>query len=150
MFMTFYLLIGIPGSGKSTYAKKLSKETNAIIISSDDIRTRLFGSRQNISNDRVVFKTMRKEITENLNEGKNVICDATNVTISKRASFLNELINIDCKKIAIVINRDTKTCIEQNKLRDKTCQVPAVAIYTSAKKFEYPTLSEGFDEIMEV
>ena len=28
-----YIMIGLPGSGKSTYAKKLSKEINAKIVS---------------------------------------------------------------------------------------------------------------------
>ena len=42
--MTAYVMVGAPGSGKSTYAAKLAKEHNAIIISGDDIRAELYGS----------------------------------------------------------------------------------------------------------
>ena len=147
---TFYLLVGIPGSGKSTYAKELSKKTNGHIISSDDIRTELFGSRHITKNDKKVFKLMRKRIVDSLQNGIDVICDATNVTPGRRASFLGDICKINCKKVAIVVNRDVKTCITQNQLRSSECQAPPVAIYTSAKRFVYPTLDEGFDEIMEV
>ena len=146
--MKLYILIGLPGSGKSTYAKKLEEE-GAVVHSSDEIRLDLFGSYKT-TNDRQVFKELRKRIVVSLKEGKDVVCDATNVTQSKRSSFLNEIHDIDCEKIAIIVNRDVKTCLAQNKLRPKEKQVPAVAIYTSAKSFVYPTFEEGFDIIKEV
>lgn len=33
-----HLMIGIQGSGKSTYSKKLSKQYNCIIASTDEVR----------------------------------------------------------------------------------------------------------------
>ena len=41
---TAFVMVGAPGSGKSTYAKKLAFKEKAIIISGDDIRAELFGS----------------------------------------------------------------------------------------------------------
>ena len=32
------MLIGIPGSGKTTYSKDLSKEYDAIVVSTDKVR----------------------------------------------------------------------------------------------------------------
>ena len=40
---TFTMMAGLVGSGKSTYAKQLAEETNAIICSSDAIREELYG-----------------------------------------------------------------------------------------------------------
>ena len=40
---TFTMMVGLVGSGKSTYAKQLAEETNAIICSSDAIREELCG-----------------------------------------------------------------------------------------------------------
>lgn len=37
------MLIGIPGSGKTTYSKDLSKEYNAKVISSDKVRQTYIG-----------------------------------------------------------------------------------------------------------
>ena len=39
----FTMMVGLVGSGKSTYAKQLAEETNAIICSSDAIREELCG-----------------------------------------------------------------------------------------------------------
>ena len=138
---TFYMLIGFPGSGKSTYAKKLA-EKGVIVVSSDELRE----DKMTQINDKKVFQKMRNIIKENLLLGKDVVADATNVTASKRASFLNELYKIPCKKIAIWVKRDVNVCIEQNSNREN--KVPNVAIYTSAKRFIEPSLDEGFDEIM--
>ena len=33
-----YIMVGVPGSGKSTVAKELSEQNGAIILSSDSIR----------------------------------------------------------------------------------------------------------------
>ena len=57
-----YIMVGLPGSGKSTYSKKLSKEINAEIVSSDDIRIELFGIDKKVPNSKKVFKEMRKRI----------------------------------------------------------------------------------------
>ena len=40
---TFTMMVGLPGSGKSTYAKELAERTNAKICSSDAIREELTG-----------------------------------------------------------------------------------------------------------
>ena len=38
---------GIPGSGKTTYSKNLSKEYNAKVISSDKVRQTYVGIKEN-------------------------------------------------------------------------------------------------------
>lgn len=40
---TFTMMVGLPGSGKSTYAKELADRTNAKLCSSDAIREELTG-----------------------------------------------------------------------------------------------------------
>ena len=51
------LLIGIPGSGKTTYANKNKKE-NEIILSSDTIRQELFGNESSQQDNELVFNTL--------------------------------------------------------------------------------------------
>ena len=47
---TFTMMVGLVGSGKSTYAKQLAEETNAIICSSDAIRKELCGDENSQDN----------------------------------------------------------------------------------------------------
>ena len=38
-----HLMVGLPCSGKTTYARKLAKETNALLLSPDEWQIKLFG-----------------------------------------------------------------------------------------------------------
>ena len=40
---TLHLMVGLPCSGKTTYARKLAKETNALLLSPDEWQIKLFG-----------------------------------------------------------------------------------------------------------
>ena len=72
----FYFLVGISGSGKSTWASKKAEESNALIVCPDDIR-----ERHRVRSDKA-FIIAREQIGKGLKSGKDVIFDATN-TIRK-------------------------------------------------------------------
>lgn len=74
---TFYMMVGLPGSSKTTVSKKLSKEYNAIIIATDELREELLGDVQDQSSNGLIFQEAIHRIIENLKD-KNVIFDATN------------------------------------------------------------------------
>ena len=141
---TLYVMIGLQGSGKSTYARDLSKRTGAIIISSDELRI-----KENLCG-KIVFRRMRELEKEYLKKGYDVILDATNVTIKRRLSYLANEFSENAYKVAIVVNRPIEICLEQNKRRTGKANIPESAIYLTANRFVYPTLSEGFNEIREI
>ena len=58
--MNLYILIGLPGAGKSTYSASIENEHKAV-ISSDDIRERLFGTGFNEKIKEEVFKELISE-----------------------------------------------------------------------------------------
>lgn len=47
---TFIMMVGLPYSGKSYYAEKLSKEYGAVVHSSDAIRAEILGDVQDQNN----------------------------------------------------------------------------------------------------
>ena len=61
------MMVGIPGSGKTTYSKDLSKEYNAKVISSDKVRQTIVGIKEND-----VFPTVFRLCIEELKEVLNL------------------------------------------------------------------------------
>ena len=86
----FEMLVGIPGSGKSTYLKKLNIQ-NVIVVSPDDIRREITGSISDQSRNWDVRKITEERINQYLSKGKYVILDATNVNTKLRTSFINRI-----------------------------------------------------------
>ena len=141
-----YIMVGLPGSGKSHIAEELAKENNAVIYSMDDIRGKLCGDVEDQSRNDEVFGIWVKKIRTALKHGQNVIADATNITKSGRRSFLAMFDRIPHQTIAHVAYKEIDDCLIDN--LDKPHPVPPDVIYRMASKFSYPTKAEGFDEII--
>lgn len=137
-------LIGLPGSGKTTYAK--NNLSNCEILSSDSIRKELFGDETCQADNKLIFSTLYERAKEHLKNGKDVVIDATNVKLIERQKALSEFKDFSVKRIAIVINTPVKECIERDKSRVRT--VGKNVIYKFKKIFSKPTKEEGFDEII--
>ena len=141
-----YVMVGLPGSGKSHIAEELSKEKNAVVYSMDEIRGELCGDVGDQSRNDEVFGIWVNRIRRTLKHGQNVIADATNVTKSGRRSFLAMFDRIPHQTIAHVAYKEVEDCIIDN--LDRPHPVPPDVIYQMANKFSYPTETEGFTEII--
>ena len=143
--MKLFVMIGISGSGKSTYAIKLAKEYNATIVSTDSIRQELFGSEDNQTNNKLVFTTAFNRIKTLLNNKQNVIFDATNVTNKSRINLKKQLALMweNIETIAVIINTPFEIAVKQNNLRNR--KVP----YNVIEK-QYKNLINGYDKIKEL
>lgn len=88
------ITVGIPGCGKSTLAEKLRTEgTIDVIISSDAIREELTGDMENQDANRAVFDLLYQRVRSGLNQGLNVLVDATNLKAEFRRKLM--LIGLD-------------------------------------------------------
>ena len=139
------LLVGIPGSGKTTYAKNyIEQNANTIHLSSDTIRAELYGDESIQGDPSEVFSLMQKRAIEALNNGCNVIYDATNITRKDRASIINlcpKFVMIECR----IIWAPIETCIERDFTRERT--VGKEIIDRMLKRFQAPYYDEGIKEI---
>ena len=148
----FNLLVGLPGSGKSSYATlwKESLPSSAIILSSDDIRQELWSDASNQSNPHLVFETMMERAISALNNHQDVIYDATNITAKVRKNTLARVLAGLNKDISIHATCTLITCsISECKRRqgDRERKVPNEVIDRMARQFETPWYNEGWDSI---
>lgn len=142
---TMIYLTGLPASGKSTYATEISKDLNAKIFSSDDMRQELFGDSSCQNNNQKVFGELYKRAKEHLKSGRNVIIDSTGLNSKRRRAFLNELTKIPCEKKCIIMATPFEQCIDNNSNRDR--KVPEDAMWRMYKSWQTPALFEGWDSI---
>lgn len=142
---TFYILCGIPGSGKSTWAVKNQSKYNFKIFSSDEYRKNLLGNINDQSKNGLVFERLYSDIVEYLKEGKNCCLDATNMTIKNRKFALDKLTNIECEKVCILFATPQEIALANNELRDR--KVPSEVIDKMISSFEIPFTEEGFDRV---
>jgi predicted kinase len=140
------LTVGPPGCGKTTYANEYIKSNpNTIHLSSDSIRAELYGDESIQGNPAEVFSLMQKRAIEALNNGRDVIYDATNITRRDRASIINlcpKFVKIECH----IIWTPIETCIERDAARERT--VGKEVIDKMLKRFQAPFYDEGIDEIV--
>lgn len=139
------ILCGIPGSGKTTYAKDyMEQNCNTVHLSSDAIRKELYGDENIQGNPGDVFSLMQKRAIEALNNGCNALYDATNVTRKDRAGIIGvcpKFAKIECH----IIWAPIEICIERDASRERT--VGKEVIDRMLKRFQAVYYDEGIDEI---
>lgn len=145
---TFIMMIGLVGSGKSTMAQELAEKCDANIHSSDAIREELSGDINNQDINDLVFKTLHNRIKEDLRNNKNCIYDATNINYKRRMAFLQELKNIPCEKICVLMATPYETCLERNAKRERC--VPEDVIKRMYMNFDPPHAYEGWNDMIVV
>ena len=146
------LLSAIPGSGKSTWAKKYAHEhPNTFIIASDEVRIEIAGEAQNFDHEEEVWRVFLERINEYADryEDCNVIADATNLQNRFRAFYAKETPKFD-KHVLVVFHIPLDVCLKQNLIRPADRIVPEDAMRNMAKEFEEPNeeVYELYDEIV--
>jgi len=87
----FIMIIGIPGSGKSTWISKYNKNNKYTVVSPDDIRRELTGSISDQSQNAKVWWLTEETVKKLLEGGQSVILDATMTDSQRRKEFIKEL-----------------------------------------------------------
>ena len=161
MTKEFWVMVGIPGSGKSTWIKQetaiLEDEGKTVCtISRDYVRKSLSRPEDEyFANETAVFKEFIRQINEAFEIGFDVvIADATHISPQSRKKLLSKLTpNPSTKLVFNVLLVDTKVAIERNSYRTGAERVPNVAIYRMANQFRTPCHEEfsnnfyGFNSI---
>lgn len=144
----FYMLVGLPGSGKSTIAKKMiEKNPNIKVFSSDSLRKELWGDENKQGDNSELFNELHTRIKDCLSLGNDCIYDATNISAKRRTAFLNNIKSIkNVNKVCIFALTSIEKCYKNNKKRER--QVPEDVIKNMYLRFDIPQYREGWDKIV--
>jgi predicted kinase len=136
------VLVGIPASGKSTYASEVE---DAIVLSSDQLRIELYGDVDNQDNNGELFQELNRRAKEALNNGQNVILDATNINAKRRIHLVQQEFRDYPNKVARVYLTPYELCLKRNSERER--KVPNHVIKRMYLNFQIPTYEEGWSDI---
>lgn len=146
-----YVMVGIPGSGKSTFLKEnFEGKENVKIVSRDAIRFSLVKPDESyFSKETEVQLKFWREINKELAAGKNVFADQTSIFIASRKKLLKNIHGYNkCIAIFLEDSLNTNLCLKRNQQRNGTrAFVPPKAIKDMASWLELPSPFEGFDMI---
>jgi predicted kinase len=132
------ILIGLPGAGKTTF-----------------FESRLAATHVHVSKDRL--KSARDKqarqmtlVEDALAGGRSVAVDNQNGTVRDRAALIEAARRHGAPVVGYALDTEPRICVERNVGRTGSARVPRVAIFAAAKRFERPTLAEGFDRLYAV
>lgn len=136
------VLVGLPGSGKSTWLAGLG--VNA--LSSDEMRRLISDDPTNQNIHRRVFRLLRDLIKERLELGRpETYVDATHLTPWERRPYIRLGQLYECDVEAVFFDVPLEICIARNQLRGRV--VPREVIESMARKLAPPSTSEGFTRV---
>lgn len=124
------IMIGIQGSGKSTFCKNYLSAYDRINL--DTLHTR---NKENMAMDEV-FQSKR-----------DMVIDNTNPTTQERKKYILKAKENGYKVVGYFMQSRLQECIARNELREGKEKVPTKAIAATSKKLEMPSYEEGFDEL---
>jgi predicted kinase len=132
------ILVGLPGSGKSSF-----------------FRERLAATHDHVSKDRMP-NVRRRDVRQMalvesaLAAGRSVAVDNTNPARADRAPLIAAGQARGARVVAYVLLTPVREALARNRAREGRERVPAVAIYSIAKRMQIPTVDEGFDAVYQV
>ena len=113
--LSFVVLIGVSGSGKSTFARKHFKSTE--ILSSDYCRGLVSDDENSQAATKDAFEVLHFIARKRLAVGKLTVVDATNVQPESRKSLVEIAREFHCLPVAIVLDLPERMAHDRNKSR---------------------------------
>lgn len=149
---TCYVLVGIPGSGKSTWASNQDLVKDFAYISTDG-HVEDYAKSKNKTYSEVFDECIKQasvKMTEDVvkarKENKNIIWDQTSVSVTSRRKKFNILPGY--KMIAVVFETPKPKELARRLASRPGKHIPDFVINSMINTCVIPTRDEGFDEVI--
>ena len=147
---TLYVLVGLPASGKSTWAEQ-QKFENTVVVNTDkyvEAHAKAQGKTYSeVFTDYMpeAIGLMMEEVREAVRAGKDIIWDQTSTTVASRQRKFYH--TADYKKVAVIFRTPEPDEHKRRLASRPGKEIPIDVIAQMSEQWEEPTLEEGFDEI---
>lgn len=131
---TLYLMVGLPGSGKSTWTKA---RRNVVVVSADRIR------KSGIS-EKDVWGIFAKELRRWLKMRFTLIVDNTNLTRQIRATMITPALASGYRVVALVFNTPIELCAYRKP------HIPLSEFVRMEAIYEHPNVNEALAKVYDV
>jgi tRNA uridine 5-carbamoylmethylation protein Kti12 len=152
---TAYILVGIPGSGKTTWTGHQKIDWDKTSFIGTDKFVEQDAKNQGKTYSEVFNDSMQHALTKMVNDvvqarenEKDIIWDQTSTTIQSRKRKFNMLPNY--KMVAVVFPIPNAKELQRRLDSRPGKVIPPDVIKAMIDNFEEPTTDEGFDEIIHV
>jgi predicted kinase len=149
--MKCYQLIGVPGSGKSTWIKNQTWALGLTVVNTDSF-VEAYAKEQGKTYSEVfkdympkAVELMAEQVVRARTLGHTIIWDQTSTTIASRARKFNMLPNYE--HIAVVFKTPEKAELERRLASRPGKEIPQYVIDQMIDGWQEPTEDEGFKEI---
>ena len=144
------LLVGVAGSGKSTWGKKFAQEQNIKYLSSDETRAQFGTGPEDQTVTGQVYGYLEHIVDNLLEQKKSVMIDATNIYRKDRKAFLNSAKKYGAYTIAVVFERPKETLMKQiaKRVAAGGRDIPEHVIDRMLARYQRPEETE-FDKIVD-
>ncbi len=146
-----YQLIGVPGSGKSTWIQNQDWAKDCVVVSTDN-HVEAYAKEQGKTYSEVFTKfmpeavnLMAQDVIRAREAGKDIIWDQTSVNLKSRTRKFNMLPNYD--HIAVVFKTPEHKELMRRLFSRPGKDIPDHVIASMIASYEPPTEEEGFKEI---
>lgn len=148
--MTLIVLIGLPGSGKSTWAEAQQKTAQHTYVSPDaDLYTEGV-YRWSTERAEAAWRNAYQRCGEALMSAeKSVIFDATFTGRIQRSALVNMAKGMGHSTTGVLFDTPLDTCFQRNEARSPDRRVPAAKLAMMASQLQPPTREE-FDAVVVV